>query len=155
MDFDTAFDRLMSFEGGYSFNAADPGGETNWGITARVARAEGFVGEMRDMPKEVAKTIARKRYWDAVHCDELPEGIRYAMFDCAYNSGPAQAVKFLQRAVGTNPDGVIGAMTLAAADKATLASLGGQRLDFLTSLPTFGQFGKGWTRRVASILQGV
>lgn len=154
MTFDEAFDKLMTFEGGYSNNAADPGAETMWGITARVARAEGFIGDMRSMPKETAKAIARKRYWDPVRCDELPESIRYAMFDCAYNSGPTQAVKFLQRACGTNPDGVIGAVTLAAADKATLATLGGLRLDFLTSLPTWGAFGKGWTRRVATILQG-
>lgn len=154
MTFDEAFDRLMTFEGGYSNNSADPGAETMWGVTARVARAEGFIGDMRSMPKETAKAIARKRYWDPVRCDELPEAIRYAMFDCAYNSGPAQAIKFLQRAVGTNPDGVIGAVTLAAAGNASLASLGGQRLDFLTSLPTWGAFGKGWTRRIASILQG-
>lgn len=153
MDFDQAFDKLMGFEGGYSNNAADPGAETMWGITARVARAEGFVGEMRNMPQETAKSIARKRYWDPVHCDELPAPIRYAMFDCAYNSGPAQAVKFLQRAVGTNPDGVIGAVTLAAADKASLATLVGLRLDFLTSLPTWAAFGKGWVRRCSSILQ--
>lgn len=154
MTFDDAFDKLMTFEGGYANNSADPGGETMWGITARVARAEGFIGDMKSMPKETAKAIARKRYWDPVRCDELPEGIRYAMFDCAYNSGPAQAIKFLQRAVGTNPDGVIGNVTLSAAHNASLAVLGGLRLDFLTSLPTWGQFGKGWTRRVASILQG-
>lgn len=154
MNFDDAFDRLMLLEGGYSNNALDPGAETMWGVTARVARAEGFIGDMRSMPKETAKAIARKRYWDAIRCDELPEGIRYAMFDCAYNSGPAQAVKFLQRDVDTTPDGVIGAQTLAAAGKASLAALVGMRLDFMTSLPTWGAFSKGWSRRLASILQG-
>lgn len=154
MDFDAAFDKLMTFEGGYSNNSADPGGETMWGITARVARAEGFIGDMKALPKEAAKAIARKRYWDPVRCDDLPEGIRYAMFDCAYNSGPAQAVKFLQRAVDVKDDGVMGPMTIAAARGASLAAIAGLRLDFLTSLPTFGAFGKGWVRRVASILQG-
>lgn len=154
MTFDQAFDRLMSFEGGYVNNSADPGGETMWGITSRVARAEGFVGDMKSMPRETACAIARRRYWDSVRCDELPEAIRYAMFDCAYNCGPVQAVKFLQRAVGTNPDGVIGAQTLAAAGNASLAALIALRLDFYTSLPTWGAFGKGWTRRAAAILQG-
>lgn len=156
MNFDAAFDKLMTFEGGYSNNAADPGGETMWGITARVARAEGFIGDMKSMPKETAKAIAKKRYWSPVHCDDLPAAIRYAMFDSAYNSGPAQAVKWLQRAVSVQDDGVIGPMTIDAANRAAslLPAVLGLRLDFLTSLPTWGQFGKGWTRRVASILQG-
>lgn len=156
MNFDDAFERLMLLEGGYSNNSADPGAETMFGVTARVAHAEGYIGDMKALPKEVAKSIARRKYWDAVHCDELPEGIRYAMFDSAYNSGPTQAVKWLQRAVSVQDDGVIGPMTIGAANRAAslLPALLGLRLDFLTSLPTFGAFGKGWVRRVASILQG-
>ena len=37
--FDDAFDLLIGNEGGYVNNPADPGGETMFGITARVARA--------------------------------------------------------------------------------------------------------------------
>ena len=35
MNFDLAFDRLIGHEGGYVDNPADPGGETNWGISKR------------------------------------------------------------------------------------------------------------------------
>lgn len=156
MTFDEAFDRLMAFEGGYSNNPADPGAETMWGITARVARAEGYIGDMRQLPQSEAKRIARRRYWDPVQCDLLPDQLRYAVFDAAYNSGPEQSAKWLQMAVGATPDGDIGPVTLKAASAAggdALPALCGERIDFLTSLPTWGAFGKGWARRVAAILK--
>jgi lysozyme family protein len=156
MDFDAAFGKLMVSEGGYINHPSDPGGETNHGITARVAIQEGYTGRMRDLPLATAKTIARKRYWDAVRCDELPPTLRYPMLDAAYHSGPTQAIRWLQRAVGTVDDGKLGPITLAAANRAgTMVAprMLAERLDFLTNLPTWGHFGKGWSRRIASVLK--
>ena len=157
MTFDEAFDLLMGHEGGYSNHPADPGGETMWGITARVARRHGYMGDMRDLPRETAKTIARVEYWNPVRADELPEGVRFDVFDTSYNSGKKQSVKLLQRAAGVADDGVIGPKTLAAAHARPAAKLSlrfnAERLEFLCSLPTFGAFGKGWSRRVAGNLK--
>ena len=58
--FDDAFDALIGNEGGYSNNPKDPGGETMWGITARVARAAGYTGPMRDLPRDTAKAPFRR-----------------------------------------------------------------------------------------------
>jgi lysozyme family protein len=72
------------------------------------------------------------------------------------NSGPEQAVKWLQRVVGAAPDGVIGPATMRAiaqADPLAPARFSGVRLQFMTDLPTWGAFGKGWARRVAGNLQ--
>ena len=100
MNFDLAFDALLGHEGGYVDNPKDPGGATRWGITERVARANGYTGHMRELPVTTAKQIARREYWDAVKADQLPAQLRYAVFDAAYNSGPTQAIKWLQRALG-------------------------------------------------------
>ena len=62
--FDRAFDLLIGNEGGYVNNPKDPGGETNWGITKTVAVANGYTGDMRTMPKETAKCIYKKMYWN-------------------------------------------------------------------------------------------
>lgn len=156
MNFDEAFDRLIGHEGGYANDSRDPGGETMWGVTARVARANGFRGDMRDLPREKAKQIYRDLYWTPIKADELPEGLRFEVFDAAVNSGPEQAVKWLQRVVGAAPDGVIGPATMRAiaqADALAPARFSGVRLQFMTDLPTWGAFGKGWARRVASNLQ--
>jgi len=53
--FDTAFERLIGHEGGYVNHPDDPGGETNWGITLRTAREQGYTGEMRDLTRGEAK----------------------------------------------------------------------------------------------------
>lgn len=157
MNFDQAFDRLLGHEGGYSNNPADPGGETMWGVTLRVARANGYQGPMRDLPRDTAKAIYRKLYWDAVKADQLPDTVRFDMFDGAVNSGVSQSIKWLQRAAGVADDGSIGPQTLAAvaaAGAGISAKFNGQRLEFMADLPTWSSFGRGWARRIASNLQG-
>lgn len=157
MNFDTAFPRLLGHEGEYSNHPADPGGATRWGITERVARAAGYRGDMREFPVEIAKQIARHEYWDAVRADELPAGVRYQMFDAAYNSGVRQAVIWLQRAAGADADGVIGPATLLAVKTQNpdvlRQRLLSQRLRFLTNLKNWDSFGKGWARRIADLME--
>jgi lysozyme family protein len=157
MNFDQAFDMLIGHEGGYSNNPADPGGETMWGVTRRVALQEGYVGEMRQFPRETAKAIYLKRYWTPIKAEQLPESLRYTVFDAAVNSGVSQAIKWLQRAVGVGEDGYLGPMTLAAAnapgDVKVAVLFNAERLDFMTNLPTWGAFGEGWARRIASNLK--
>jgi lysozyme family protein len=159
MNFDRAFDRLIGNEGAYSFNAADPGGETMWGITARVARANGYMGDMKALARDAAGAIYKARYWDAIRADELPALLRFEVFDAAVNSGVQQAVRWLQRAAGVTDDGVLGPMTLAAVhggDPLRLAlAFNGERLELMTSLPTWGSFGRGWARRIAANLQAL
>ena len=159
MNFDQAFDALIGFEGGYSNNPADPGGATNWGVTQKVANANGYSGDMRDYSRDDAKAVYKAKYWDAVQADQLPDALRYSVFDAAVNSGVHQAIQWLQQAVKVGDDGVIGPMTLSAvqgADGGRLASaFNGERLDFMTNLPTWQVFGKGWARRVAANLKGV
>lgn len=130
-----------------------------WGVTARVARANGYVGEMRSLPRATAKALYRKLYWDAVQADSLPLALRFSLFDAAVNSGPKQAVKWLQRALDVGEDGVLGPQTLAAVgrvDGLRLAiKLNAERLDFMTSLPTWAAFSRGWARRIVSNLKGL
>jgi lysozyme family protein len=157
MDFDRAFDILLGHEGAYSNNRMDPGGETMWGITHKVALQEGYSGDMHILPRDFAKQVYRRKYWDAVKADELPESCRYCVFDAAVNSGVTQAVKWLQRAVDVGDDGILGPVTLKAAKETNglkvCVLFTAYRLDFMTSLPTWGAFGRGWARRIASNLE--
>lgn len=159
MKFDEAFDLLIGHEGGYSNNAADPGGETMWGVTARVARANGYVGEMRDLPRDTAKAIYRAKYWTPLQADQMPDALKFSLFDAAVNSGTTQAIKWLQRAMDVGDDGVLGPLTLEAAQRSNgirlAVKLNAERLDFMTSLPTWGSFSKGWARRIATNLKGI
>ncbi len=153
MNFDRAFECLIKHEGGYSDHADDPGGKTRFGVTEAVAREAGYRGDMRDLPLDTAKQIYRARYWDAVRADDMPDAVRFDLFDAAVNSGPRQAVRWLQRAVNVTDDGVIGPQTLRVVhlfDPQLLAKrFNAQRLRFMTDLSTWSSFGRGWARRIA------
>lgn len=156
VNFDQAFHELLGHEGGYSNHPSDPGGETMWGVTIAVARANGYTGPMRSMPVDVAKAIYRKQYWDAVRADDLPPAVRYAVFDAAVNSGVVQASKWLQRAVGVGEDGRIGPQTLTAARAAHPDNLRrrmlGFRLSAMTDMKGWQAFSRGWAKRIAALL---
>lgn len=155
--FDKAFERLIGHEGGYSDNPLDPGKKTMYGITEKVARANGYAGSMRDLPLATAKQIAKTEYWDKVKADSFHPAVAFNLFDIAYNSGNSRAIKILQEAVGTTPDGIIGRLTIAAAARMStmdiIACMCAVRIEFYTSLGTWPEFGKGWARRVAANLK--
>lgn len=149
--FDDAFVDLMGNEGGYSNNPADPGGETMWGITARVARANGYMGEMRLLPQTVAKQIAKMVYWDPYYCDQFDPRVAFEVFDAAYNGG--KPATWLQTAAGVKADGHIGPVTIAAVNatdprKIVMRFLA-YRLQYLGDLSTWPAFGHGWANRIA------
>ena len=152
-NFDKAIERVLAHEGGYVNHPKDPGGETNWGVTIAVARANGYQGAMRTMSRVQAKAIYRKQYWDAVKADQLPFVVAFQLFDAAVNHGVRRAIMLMQQSVGTTQDGVIGGKTIQAIssrDPQQLALLfNAVRLEFYAGLADFAHFGKGWTRRVA------
>ena len=152
MTFDEAFKALIGHEGGYVNDPKDSGGETKFGVSKRAYPGEDIAG----LTLERAKALYLRDYWDVIHADELPKHVRFAVFDAAVNSGVRQAIKWLQRAVGVNDDGVIGHKTLSAVvamEPYKLAAVfNGQRLKFMTELNTFHVFGRGWARRVAENL---
>lgn len=156
MNFEQAFERLLGHEGGFVDHPEDPGGATRWGITQRIARKHGYTGDMRNFPVEEARRIARTEYWDKVRADDVPDALRFDLFDGAYNSGPPQAIKWLQRAAGADDDGMIGPKTLTAVRAANPHLLAkrynGHRLQFMTDLKTWPTFGRGWARRIAANL---
>lgn len=155
-NFDRAFTDLLGHEGGYVNNPADPGGETNWGITVAVARENGYVGAMKDMDQSVAKTIYARKYW-LPEFESLPYAVAFQVFDAAVNSGVGQSVRWLQRAVGVADDGQFGPVTLSAVraiDPTKLVMFfNAERLLFMTNLSTWSSFGKGWARRISANLK--
>jgi lysozyme family protein len=160
-NFDACLAKLLVHEGGYVNHPADPGGETNLGVTKKVW--EEWVGhpvnekEMRNLTPLMVAPLYKRKYWDACHADELISGLDYAVFDVAVNSGVGRAVKLLQSSVGATPDGGYGSITAALVREAEkdpvklIESFSAKRQEFLESLKAFPTFGKGWSRRVAEV----
>ena len=131
VDVDTLIDGLIEREGGYVASPADKGGPTCFGITEAVARANGYRGAMRGLPREEAAAIYKRLYWLRPRLDAIAERscrVAAELFDTGVNMGPAVAVTFLQRALTALnrnasdypdlvPDGRVGAQTLAGLDE--------------------------------------
>jgi lysozyme family protein len=158
-NFDQSFEMVLAHEGGFVNNPKDPGGMTNLGVTK--AAWEGYVGKpvdedfMRKLTPEVVKPFYKAMYWDKIKGDQLPNGVDYAAYDLAVNSGVGRAAKFLQTIAGVMADGVLGPKSMGAIRECnpehTVDALCDMRLDFLKRLPTFETFGKGWTIRVNDV----
>jgi lysozyme family protein len=130
VDVDNLIDALIDREGGFADRPADKGGPTCFGITQAVARAHGYAGPMRQLPRAEAMDIYRRLYWLRPRLDEIAarsSRLAAEMFDTGVNMGPAVAITFLQRALTAlnrggkdypdlTPDGRIGPATLSALD---------------------------------------
>lgn len=128
MDIQSILDEVIRREGGYVNDPRDAGGETNWGITVKTARANGYTGSMKAMHRLEAEKIYRKQYVIAPGFDriaQIDESIAAELVDTGVNMGPATATRFLQRALNAMNnqardygdivvDGELGSGTLAA-----------------------------------------
>jgi lysozyme family protein len=156
-DFQSCLARVLLLEGGYSDHAADKGGKTMFGITEQVARKNGYEGDMRDLSIQFAERVYRTRYWAPLRCDDLPAAVRYPAFDAAVNSGVGASARWLQRAVGTKQDGIVGPITVQAVRQAdphqTARKIISYRLRMMTTLSTWNDFGRGWAARIANVLE--
>ena len=180
--FEQAFAILLPYEGGYDTNPDDPGNwtggavgagrnlGTNYGVDSGsydivlsrlpLAIAKAMPMTVKDLTLEQAKTIYRYQYWNLVRGDDLPPPLALLVFDAAVNNGVSRAVQWLQYAVSTAADGRIGPVTMAALTK-SIAEIGingvcaefqARRIDFMGGLPTWQEFGLGWSRRLAKLL---
>ena len=153
-DFEKCLDLVLKSEGGWVNNPADPGGETNLGVTKRVW--EEYVGHavqsLKKLTKDDVAPLYELKYWRPCYCEVLPRGLDFVVFSMGVNAGPGRSDKVLQQSIGCVPDGVIGPRTrelISASNSANLiAKFSEARREYYRSLKTFPIFGKGWLARV-------
>ncbi|MGI4850225.1 MAG: glycoside hydrolase family 108 protein [Janthinobacterium lividum] len=152
MNFDQAFDRLISNEGGYVNNPTDPGGETQWGISKRSYPEV----DIKRLTREGARYIYLTDFWRRGSMDQYDGAIAFQVFDAAVNHGIETAVRMLQRAAGVADDGHIGPITVAAVKAKSVTDMLllflAYRIKFWTKLSTWPTFGAGWANRAAQDL---
>lgn len=99
---DTIIDGVIEREGPYVNNPDDPGGETKFGITEKVARDNGWRGRMQDLTREFARDVYYHRYVVAPGFDRLvamAPRVAAELVDTGVNAGQDRAGKMLQRAL--------------------------------------------------------
>lgn len=173
MSIESIIEGVIGREGKYSNNPHDAGGETMWGITAATARANGYIGPMRDMPRDIAAQIYLNRYVIAPGFNKiiaLNHKIGEKLVDAGVNCGPALPGPWLQRTLNAlnrqgalfsdlAVDGVLGPATQAAllyvlrqrgadGEKIILRTLnciqGARYLEITEQRPANEEFFAGW-----------
>ena len=121
-------DGIIEREGGYVNDPSDSGGRTKYGITEKVARKQGYAGEMKNLPRSFAEDIYIRKYWDALKLNKievLSPLIAEELADTSVNMGTSRAARFLQRSLNVlnnrsqsyadlKVDGKIGGRTIKA-----------------------------------------
>ena len=166
-NFKSSLDHILKSEGGFQDDLRDNGnklpdgrkGCTNLGVTQAVWEA--YVGhkvstsDMKALTPDKVAPFYKRRYWDAVHGDDLPSGVDYLAFDFAINAGAGRALKTLQSVVGVPADGAIGPKTLTAVkaidSKELINKYTNAKEDFYRALPSFNIYGKGWLARTSAV----
>lgn len=151
MNFDDAFNVVVSVEQGYVNDPRDPGGETKYGITKRCYPKL----NIRTLTLPQAKALLQEDYWRHCHCDQLGDAA-LLVFDCAVNQGQPTALLLLQQAVHVHPDGDIGPVTLAALariDSRELAArIAALRMVHYADAPNWDRNKNGWSLRLMHML---
>lgn len=171
---------VIDREGGYVNHSSDRGGPTNFGITLAVARANGYYGDMRELPKSLAVRIYEARYWTSIRLDRIaPISATLAeyLFDFGVHSGPGRSAQELQRTLNVlnnrgrlfpdlRVDGAVGPATLNALSDYRKArggagvhvlaeSINGVRIAFCRGLAERDErqedFVYGWFRRIVNL----
>lgn len=140
-NFNKAYVLTREFEGGYSNNPSDTGGETYKGIARKPQpkwKGWKIVDQLRTRPNfpknldsnkellDLVHELYKKEYWDSMKLDDVTDQfIANELFDTGVNMGIGRAGIFLQRVLNVankgetlypnlKIDGQVGKMTIAA-----------------------------------------
>jgi len=149
IDKQKAIEAILQREGGWNDRADDPGnadgGATNWGWTlTQFRKVTNNPGATKDDLRALTREAAGELHWQEFFVKTRIAGIPNPVLaelvaDAAVNSGPRNAIRMLQRALGfkgADVDGILGTVTMHSipADGATLARLFlAERADFIAA----------------------
>jgi lysozyme family protein len=119
---------IIKSEGGFVNHVSDHGGATNWGITLKTLQrwrdAPVTLDDVKELSQEEAHEIYKDKYFFTPKIHTLPKSLHAIVLDDAVLSGPANAIKRLQRLLPpATVDGIIGSQTQTLAGNASKQAL--------------------------------
>ena len=136
-DFEIAYRKLLKYEGIYSNDSDDKGGETykgisrvyhpdweGWEIIDKAKREKQDLSNLKEV-EGLVKSFYKKNYWDYFSLDRVPQLIGEEIFEIAVNCGIKRTTLIIQQSVNllnrnqalysdVLEDGIWGEKTLAA-----------------------------------------
>lgn len=111
---------------------------STWGVTEKVARAHGWYKDMKDIPKDFARMVYKKSYFEPVAKLSNNPAVVTILADAAYNQGLGFAQKIYKQ-FGDDPK----ALMQARVDRYN---------ELVTKNPAkYGEFMNGWMNRLARL----
>ncbi len=99
MSIDQIINGILVREQGYVNNPNDAGGPTKWGITEKVARNNGYTGDMKDLPQEFAFRVLKLKYYITpgfAFVSDLSVRLGIAITDAGVLCGQETVIEWLQ-----------------------------------------------------------
>lgn len=170
-EFEPALNLTLQFEGGYSNDFADLGGETyrgisrknwplweGWGLVDSAKNVSNFP-HILDSNAQLQAMVAafyKLNYWKPAYFQILSQPVASKIFDMTVNMS-STAVKLLQTALLVTVDGFFGAGTLSAVNAAGESLLPAYKAkltehyqNIVAARPAAAKFLNGWLRRANS-----
>lgn len=128
----------LFWEGAFSDDPNDPGGLTIYGVSKRshpdviAVMLPLWEAGNKEACKRISIELFKRKYWNPIDGDNLPEKLDIAAADCAFNQGVGRAREIL------------------AITKDWMEFII-RRYDYYDDLNGFKQFGKGWSKRMVSL----
>jgi lysozyme family protein len=160
-DFNVSIKVILKNEGGYVNDLADPGGETNFGISRSFLISVGLPNEdVKNMTVDRAIELYKQYFWKDQYSNITDQTIATKLFDLCVNMGSNQGTKLVQRSCiqlgcKIGDDGIFGKNTLAAINSCDASLLIDKIIevqsqfykDLAASKPALAKFLKGWLIR--------
>ena len=128
-NFNIAYERTAKFEGEYSNDPVDAGGETyagisrrahpkwdGWKIVDEMKKKSGFPKNLRNNTtlKNLVRNLYKANYWDTIWGDRIVrQEVANEIYDFGVNAGVARSVKLQQRQFGMKETGKMDEKLLA------------------------------------------
>tara|TARA_B100001113_G_scaffold301962_1_gene261218 strand:+ start:304 stop:3513 length:3210 start_codon:yes stop_codon:yes gene_type:complete len=168
-EIDSMIESIMQAEedksGGSQFTNYEGDEPTQYGVTLSTYRelinSKATVEDLKKLTREKAKDIFKKDYYERYKIDKLPDYMQHNVLDMAINSGPGNAIKLLQKQIGTDIDNAIGPNTIKAAENYNMPEqfnniYGSNRVSYYEDLvknnKAKSKFLEGWKNRTIGLM---
>lgn len=151
MTFEECVIEVLRFEAGWVNNPADPGGETNFGIS----KSSYPQLDIKNLTREAAIAIYKRDYWERISADRLPNQIRLLAFDTAVLHGVKFSIATIQAIMGMPATGEWTEANFFALDtidpKKIIERIAVRRMLVYKGSKNWVRFGAGWSTRLLEV----